>query len=45
MTDDNTNINKVLVVPYIKEINGIKRVVGKGVNVRFTIPKKLDSII
>jgi len=39
--DDNTNINKVLVVPYIKEIsNGIKRVVGKGVDVRYTIPKK-----
>jgi len=36
--DDNTNINKVLVVLYIKEIsNDIKRVVGKGVNVRFTI--------
>jgi len=44
--DDNTNINKVLVVSYIKEIsNGIKRVVGKGVDVKFTIPKKLDSII
>jgi len=37
---------RVLVVPYIKEIsNGIKRVVGKGVDVRYTIPKKLDSII
>jgi len=34
--DDNTNINKVLVVSYIKEINnGIKKVVGKGVDVRF----------
>jgi len=34
MKDDNTNINKILVVPYIKEIsNDIKRVVGKGVDV------------
>jgi len=44
--DDNTNINKVLVVLYIKEIsNDIKRVVGKGIDVRFAISKKLNSII
>jgi len=44
--DDNTDISKILVIPYIKEIsNGIKRVVGKGVDVRYTIPKKLDCII
>jgi len=40
------NQNKVLIVPYIKGISeGIKRVVGKVVDVRYTIPKKLDCII
>jgi len=40
------NENKVLIVPYIKGISeGIKRVVGKVVDVRYTIPKKLDCII
>jgi len=40
--DNNTNINEVLVVPYIKEIsNDIKRVVGKEEDVRFMIPKKI----
>jgi len=44
--EDKTDISKILVVPYIKEIsNGIKRVVGKGVDIRYTIPKKLDCII
>jgi len=34
--DDNTY--KVMVVLYVKEIsNGIKRVMGKGIDVRFTI--------
>jgi len=35
-----------MIVPYIKGIsNGIKRVAGKKVDVRYTIPKKLDCII
>jgi len=43
---DIVNVNKVMVVPYIKEIcNGIKRVVGKNCDLRYTIPKKLTSII
>jgi len=34
------------VVPFVKSIsNGIKRIVNNCVNVRFSIPKKLDSII
>jgi len=44
--DNSVNQNKLLIVPYIKGISeGIKRVVGKVVDVRYTIPKKLDCII
>jgi len=45
-TNDNKDINKTMVVPYVKNISfGIKRIVKNCVNVRFSIPKKLDSII
>jgi len=44
--EDNTDIGKVLVVPYIRGIsNGIKRIVKNFMEVRFTIPKKLDLLI
>jgi len=45
-TNDNNDISKTMVVPFVKGIsNGIKRIVKNCVNVRFSIPKKLDSII
>jgi len=37
------NNNKVLVIPYVS--NNIKWIVKNFVDVRYTIPKKLDSII
>jgi len=44
--ENNTDISKVLVVPYIRGISdGIKRIVKNCMEVRFTIPKKLDSLI
>jgi len=40
------NNSKVLVVPYVKDVsNDIKRIVKNFVDVRYTIPKKLDSMI
>jgi len=43
---DNNDTSKTLVVPFVKSIShGIKRIVKNCVNVRFSIPKKLDSII
>jgi len=45
-TNDNNDISKTIMVPFVKGIsNGIKRIVKNCVNVRFSIPKKLDSII
>jgi len=39
--ENNTDINNVLIVPYIRGIsNGIKRIVKNCMNVRFTIPRK-----
>jgi len=44
--ENNTDINKVLIVLSIRGIsNGIKRIVKNCMDVRFTIPKKLDSLI
>jgi len=44
--EKNTDIGRVLVVPYIGGIsNGIKRIVKNFMEVRFTIPKKLDMLI
>jgi len=43
---DNYDIGKTLVVPFAKNISfGIKRMIKNCVNVRFSIPKKLDSLI
>jgi len=45
-TKDNNDISKTIVVPFVKSISyRIKRIVKNCVNVRFSIPKKLDSII
>jgi len=44
--ENNTDTNKVLVVLYIRGIsNGIKIIAKNCMDVRFTIPKKLDSLI
>jgi len=46
VTKDNKDMSKTMVVPFVKGIsNGIKRIVNNCVNVSFSIPKKLDSII
>jgi len=43
--ENNTDINRVLVVPYIRGIsNRIKRIVKNCMDVRFTILKKLNSL-
>jgi len=39
--ENNTDINRVMIVPYIRGIsNGIKRIVKNCMDVRFTIPRK-----
>jgi len=43
---NSNNKNYTLTVPYVSNVsNDIKRIVRNFVNVRFTIPKKLDNVI